>query len=28
VEIGPTYDLKPARFRFDGGDGLIMPMRG
>ena len=26
VEIGPTYDLKPARFRFDGGDGLIMPM--
>lgn len=27
VEIGPTHDLKLARFRFDGGDGLIMPTR-
>jgi len=27
VMIGPTTDLKCARFKFDGGDGLIMPTR-
>ena len=26
-EIGVVDAVKPSRFRFDGGDGLIMPMR-
>lgn len=26
-EIGPLGEYLPARFRFDGGDGLIMPRR-
>jgi len=27
AEIGPTYEMNAARFRFDGGDGLIMPCK-
>lgn len=27
VKIGPTCQMKAARFQFDGGDGLIMPCR-
>lgn len=27
IEICPRSDLNPAYFKFDGGDGILMPMR-
>lgn len=27
IEVNPSHPLKPHRFRFDGGEGVIMPMR-
>jgi hypothetical protein len=28
VELGPIHSREPMPFRFEGGEGLLMPMRG